>query len=194
MTIHGVCKIPGHNSWCGMIQRCTNPKNPKWHRYGGRGIKVCDRWLKFENFYEDMGEKPKGLSIDRINNDGDYCPENCRWATPKEQARNKSTSRNITFNGRTQTLEAWSEEIGISSRALECRLFRLGWEVEKAFTIQPRHWLITYSGKTQSMSAWARETGLPVGCLNQRLKHLGWTVEQALTTPSVRGRRIKSKS
>lgn len=78
-----------HAVWGAMIQRCNNEKNKSFHNYGGRGIKVCKRWLKFENFLEDMGEPPKGLSIERINNDKGYSLQNCKWATPKEQANNK---------------------------------------------------------------------------------------------------------
>lgn len=79
-----------HSIWMGMWQRCTNPNNKKFYRYGARGISVCDRWKAFANFLADMGERPKGKSIDRINNDGNYEPGNCRWATALEQARNKS--------------------------------------------------------------------------------------------------------
>ena len=89
-TTHGLYRSPAHVSWMNMMQRCFNPKNHKWPRYGKRGITVCARWLKFENFYADMGERPSGKSIDRINNDGDYEPGNCRWATPKEQRANQS--------------------------------------------------------------------------------------------------------
>jgi hypothetical protein len=82
-------KTPAYHSWCGMIQRCTNPNSKAFPNYGGRGITVCERWRKFENFYADMGAKPEGLSLDRINNDGNYEATNCRWATRSQQAQNR---------------------------------------------------------------------------------------------------------
>ncbi len=89
-TYHGMNRTPIHRIWIGMIQRCTNPKSTVYRHYGGRGIKVCERWrLSFLSFYEDMGEKPEGMSLDRINNDGNYEPGNCRWATPLEQVLNR---------------------------------------------------------------------------------------------------------
>ena len=91
--IHGMSGTKEHKSWKNMIQRCTNPKNKHWKDYGERGIKVCDRWLEsFSNFYKDMGNKPKGLTLERINNNGNYCKENCKWATIKENVNNRRCS------------------------------------------------------------------------------------------------------
>lgn len=86
---HGKSRSFTYNVWCKMKERCSNPKLKCWENYGGRGIKVCDRWMKFENFLEDMGEGPTWMSIDRINNDGNYEPGNCWWATPKQQRANQ---------------------------------------------------------------------------------------------------------
>lgn len=88
-TVHGMTYTRVHVIWRGLLARCKNPNNPKYKHYGGRGISVCERWNTFENFYEDMGDPSPELSIDRINNDGNYEPGNCRWATRSEQRRNQ---------------------------------------------------------------------------------------------------------
>jgi len=115
-----------------MVTRCTNPNYPRFADYGGRGITVCDRWLRFEGFLEDMGERPKGTTINRKHNNLGYCPENCEWATVKEQANNQRSNRLLTHNGRTQTMAQWAEELGMSYDTLRGRLDKLNWSLEKA--------------------------------------------------------------
>ena len=99
-TTHGLSKHPLYLTWKGMRNRCNNPRTPRYSDYGGRGIKVCKRWDKFENFLADMGEKPPGMSLDRKNNNGNYTPRNCRWATPAEQRKNSRPFK-PAFNGDT---------------------------------------------------------------------------------------------
>lgn len=124
-TTHGMTGTKTYYVWKAIQQRCNNSKRDSYSRYGGRGIKVCERWSEsFENFLEDMGICPSGMSIEREDFDGNYEPSNCRWATSKEQANNRSTNRNITHDGRTQTMAQWAEEIGISSGAIYLRLKR----------------------------------------------------------------------
>lgn len=112
-----------YKTYCGMIQRCTNPKSDSYDYYGGRGISICSRWLEsFENFIADMGRKPPGFTIDRKEFDGDYEPNNCRWLSVKEQSRNKSTNVVITHRDVTMLLVDWEEALGLPSRKLKDRL------------------------------------------------------------------------
>jgi len=138
-----------YNSWSGIIQRCTNPNNTEYKNYGNRGIRVCKRWIKFENFLADMGEPLTDKhTIDRIDNNKGYCKSNCRWATRKEQARNKRNNRLITFNKKTQCLSAWAEEVGIAQRLIWKRLSR-GWSPKRALLTpnQNIRCLLTARGK-----------------------------------------------
>jgi len=134
-TTHGRSKSTEYGIWNGMKNRCENKNEPAYRRYGGKGISVCERWQKFTNFHEDMGDRPSPIhSIDRIDGTKGYYKENCRWATPLEQANNQSTNRPLTLNGRTQNLSTWAREIGIAAASLSSRLNRSRWSVEKALT------------------------------------------------------------
>lgn len=132
---HRMSKTKEHRIWMAIKERCYYEKYKQYKDYGGRGIKVCDRWLEsFENFYEDMGSRPSdNHSIDRKDNDGNYCKENCEWKTKKEQANNTSSNIIITYNNKTQTLMQWSEELSLSYSALQLRLSR-GWSIEKTLS------------------------------------------------------------
>jgi hypothetical protein len=136
---HGRTLTPEYKVWRGVIQRCTNPKCPSWARYGGRGITVCERWREFENFLEDMGERPSGAHmIERTNNDGDYEPSNCEWATRPKQYRNRHDNRMLTHNGETLCLTDWATRGKLSVQALHYRL-RKGWSMEDALTTPANH-------------------------------------------------------
>ena len=124
---------PEYAAWKSMKSRCKNNKSVNYHNYGGRGIAVCKRWSKFENFYADMGRRPAGKSLDRINNDGNYGPHNCRWATPKEQSRNSRHANRITFRGKTMCLSDWAAQVGIVPNSLRVRL-RRGWNLAETLT------------------------------------------------------------
>jgi hypothetical protein len=137
MKSHMKSKTKTYNSWMNLKQRCLNPKNPKFKYYGGRGIKVCNRWLdSFDNFFKDMGEVPPKGSIERINNNGDYSPENCRWATSKEQSSNRRSNKFITHNGETLGICEWSQRLGGSVSLITYRLQR-GWDPIEAITTPP---------------------------------------------------------
>lgn len=128
---HGLRSTSTYNRWNAMKQRCLNPNNASYHRYGGRGISVCERWLKFENFFQDMGIAPDGMMIERIDNSKGYSPENCRWATFVDQCRNRRSNRLITAFGKTMMLSEWAEHFRIPMKNLWYRL-NSGWDVEDA--------------------------------------------------------------
>ena len=128
---HGMFGTAVYSSWQGMKARCSNPNDSRFKDYGGRGIKVCSRWLEsFQNFYKDMGDKPEGKSLDRMDNDKGYNSDNCRWATPKEQTNNMRNNIFLTYRGLTLSLREWSKKSGIKYQTLFYRL-RKGWKVER---------------------------------------------------------------
>ncbi len=139
---HGMSHTSIHNTWMSMLQRCNDKKCSAYKDYGARGVKVCDRWLDFRNFLEDMGLPPqKGLTLDRYpNNDGNYEPGNVRWATKKEQANNRRSSRFITFRGKTMTVTQWEDYFSFARGVVAHRLYN-GWTVERALT-QPQKVII----------------------------------------------------
>lgn len=136
---HGMAKTRTHRCWNQMRQRCTNEKLRVFKHYGGRGIAVCERWDSFENFLGDLGKCPSSQhSIERRNNDLGYFPANCYWATRKEQANNRRSSRYLTFQGDTLTMQQWVEKLGINQGTLSTRLNRHHWSVEKALSTPVR--------------------------------------------------------
>lgn len=135
---HGMEGTSEYNSWAAIIQRCENTKSQNYKNYGARGIRVCKRWREsFENFYADMGPKTKGSSIDRINNDGNYEPGNCRWTDQKTQSRNQRNTIYLEYKGERRPMAEWAELMGLKRKILENRI-RTGWEVSKALEAPSR--------------------------------------------------------
>ena len=144
-TIHGCARneltTVEYNCYSSIKRRITNPKHPQYKNYGGRGIKMCSRWLEdFRNFLADMGARPSSLcSLDRIDNDGDYSPENCRWTTSKDQARNRSNNVKVTINGDTKCVAEWCDHFGIRVTPTVYDRLKRGWSPEESFTIPIGH-------------------------------------------------------
>jgi len=130
---HGMSGTRLHIIWRGIRQRCHNKNSPAFPSYGGKGITVCTRWKKFENFLKDMGQPPSSkYSIDRIDNEGDYSKKNCRWATAKEQANNRRSCHVIEYENKRMNLKQWAKEKKIPYKTLHNRLGKLGWSIEEA--------------------------------------------------------------
>jgi hypothetical protein len=130
-TRHAMYGTPTYRSWYSMLSRCRNPNTPCYAYYGGRGIRVHHRWNDFAAFFADMGERPDGTTLDRINSDWNYEPGNCRWATRKEQSRNRAYTLKLTASGQTKTVSEWSEITGVKAATIQYRK-RAGWSDEEA--------------------------------------------------------------
>lgn len=135
---HGMSRTALHHRWRTMLDKCRNPNATQYKDYGGRGIIVCDEWHDFAKFFADMGHPPRGGTIERRDNDGIYCKDNCYWGTRREQARNKRNNRIIEYLGKSQTVTDWALEYGIHPRTLFNRLFRSKMPIEKALTFKER--------------------------------------------------------
>lgn len=139
-TTHGATDTKEFYAWSAMIQRCCDPQSESYKDYGARGIKVCKRWRNFEAFIGDMGKAPsKELTLDRIDNDGDYTPENCRWATMREQANNRRNNNIFEFNGQSKTVAQWARAVGLEYHTLRRRIFVSRWPIERALTTPVTH-------------------------------------------------------
>jgi hypothetical protein len=171
-TINGK-QSPTWKTWMSMINRCTNRKHKHFADYGGRGIAISDRWMKFENFLEDMGERPQSKTLDRIDNNGNYEPGNCRWATKKEQCNNSRANIIVYFRGERMTLAQAAEIVGVRYGTLYHRLC-LGWSAARALS-EP----INKSKIADAIKA----SGIKPDTVYKRLRK-GWDIEKALTEPT----------
>lgn len=184
---HGHAENPDrlYQKWLSMRNRCLNPNATGYENYGGRGIKVCLEWNDYINFrdWAIANGYVAGLTIDRIDVDGDYEPSNCRFTTMKEQNNNRRTTNLHTYNGKTQSEMKWAEEYGISYGALKTRL-EYGWDFEKALTTPVVHneILIEHDGQTHPLKRWARIYNMCPSTLKGRIDR-GWAFEDAIKTP-----------
>ena len=184
-TTHGMAQSREYQSWSHLRRRCNNPNDAQYKNYGGRGIKVCKRWdNSFENFIADMGRAPEGTTIDRINNEGNYEPSNCRWATASQQANNKRNNKFITIDGITLTYAQWEKRSGLRRGVVSERI-KAGWSPVNAATKPACECgnMMTYKGMRLSMQAMAAHTGINYGTLKSRIRS-GWGIEKAIDTPT----------
>lgn len=184
--VHGLTKTRIHGIWSNMKTRCYNTNDHAFERYGGRGITVCEEWkddfMSFYNWAMSNGYKDD-LSIDRIDNNKGYSPDNCRWATAKEQNNNKRNVYKVTYQGKTQTLSQWAVELNVSHGIL-LRRFNKGLPLNEVFDTDKYSTfkLITYNGETKNIKQWAETLGIPYKTLYKRISD-GWTIKTAFNTP-----------
>lgn len=196
---HGMYGTPTYNSWAAMKQRCQYEKSIEYHRYGARGITVCEAWQTFAGFFADMGVRPEGMTIERRESNGNYEPSNCKWATTIEQANNKRNNHVLEWGGESRTIAQWAAKLGIS-QLLIARRIRRGWTAEQALTMpigsqvkdrqteasiktrfQPI--MLTHNGETKSITDWALSLGFAnSSALGKRLQ-AGQSLDVALSPP-----------
>lgn len=136
---HGYFGTSTYDSWAGIIERCCNINSSNYKSYGAKGISICENWRNsFEEFLKDMGERPDGFTIDRIDVNGNYEVSNCRWANAKTQANNRTNNRKISFNNQIHNLAEWSDITGINPSTISKRIDKYGWSIEEALTRKPK--------------------------------------------------------
>lgn len=163
---HGLSKTRSYSSWIALKRRCLDPEYKEYHYYGGRGITVCERWLKFENFFADMGERPENHFIDRVDNDKGYEPDNCRWLPIPESNKNRRCVRIFTAGGESLTVKEWAKKFKVSIGTINTRLtngesFDHIYETFKDELGNRNVRLLTFNDETLSVASWSRKIGLP---------------------------------
>lgn len=194
--IHGLNSNPFYHTWWGMHQRCYNPEHHNYPRYGARGIKVCEEWHDLSTFIKwcesTIGYKNDEYTIDRIDNNGDYCPENCKWSTRKEQARNRRITVKLCVNGETKALTEWAEIYNIPESTIRQRI-KAGWDEERAVTtlcakknkFAPEEKgiaLYEINGEKKNITEWCKVYGINRETVYSRLSN-GLDIVTALTKP-----------
>ncbi|ABM03393.1 hypothetical protein Ping_1595 [Psychromonas ingrahamii 37] len=196
---HGMVGTPEYQSWRGMKERCSNPKGIHWNIYGGKGIKICDRWVgDFLAFYEDMGQRPEGMSLDRIDSNGNYCPENCRWADANTQAFNTCRTIQITFEGETLSLYRMAEKYGQGEATVRYRLNQ-GWSIKEALLlpvgdqrIYNKHSKrLEYDGQFLTVKEHAERYGLNIVTVRTRIGR-GYSLERVFAPAMKRKKKTLS--
>lgn len=179
---HGMSNSREFSTWTDIQTRCSNPNTNSFADYGGRGIKVCSRWLEsFENFFADMGPRPSSShSIERDDVNGDYEPSNCRWATVREQSRNRRNNRLVTINGVTKIAADWADEAGILHSTFSLRL-KAGISGVALLAPSKREGCLTFNGITDTYAGCGKRTGIKPSTLAMRVTSYGWPLHKALT-------------
>jgi hypothetical protein len=187
----GINQHPLYGIWQAMKRRCYNQNVDGYRWYGAVGISVCKRWRNnFSAFVKDMGPRPHAATLERINTRGNYKPSNCRWATPKEQARNTKANRNLRFKGKLQSVAAWAEELNMPAARIFARIDKLGMSTKKALSTTGKlrgdgsgieQKTYTYSGITMTLGEWSVLANIRYGTLWARLKR-GWTFGDSIGT------------
>lgn len=180
---HGKSNTREFGIWIGMHTRCYNAKAKSFTDYGGRGIDICERWKNsFDNFLSDMGAAPsKEHSIDRRDNDGNYEPGNCYWATRAEQANNKRNSIRISIDGVTRTISQWAAISGLAYETIYQRHCKSNSVDQHQLLKAKRAGAITFKGCTDTYHGWSKKTGIKPSTIAMRIKAYGWSVEKSLT-------------